>query len=256
MCQVHVVYPPHGYGQSISWLVYSRLKSCDDDDSGRFLSRVDAKSTHVPRNDPSADCSSGRGEWVPIGPRGGPAWSITDGSQFRQNCSRGPSEIRARRDGWLPRCGCGGFASVWMSRLFKEGALCSGTTSRRETARTGCLPDMENLQSILHLLREVLDVLAVLCWQQYRLHARSESTDKFLLDATDRRDLSSEGYLALSWMSVYGCWFHAAWIHSKHTVMAIVGGTGFPEKREISAMAWPIPLLGPSLGMAPEGQWT
>lgn len=40
----------------------------------------------------------------------------------------------------------------------------------------------------------------------------------------------------------------------KRTVMAIVGGTGLPENSEMRAMAWPMPLLGPSLGIAPEGQ--
>ena len=40
------------------------------------------------------------------------------------------------------------------------------------------------------------------------------------------------------------------------TVMARVGGTGLAEKSDIRAIACAMPLLGPSLGIAPEGQCT
>src|SRR5690554_594707 len=42
----------------------------------------------------------------------------------------------------------------------------------------------------------------------------------------------------------------------KLTVMAIVGGTGFPENSEMSAIACAMPLLGPSFGIDPDGQCT
>lgn len=56
---------------------------------------------------------------------------------------------------------------------------------------------MDNLQPILDLLRQVLDVLAVLGGQQHRLDARSERPDQFLLDSPDGRDASAQGNFAL-----------------------------------------------------------
>lgn len=40
------------------------------------------------------------------------------------------------------------------------------------------------------------------------------------------------------------------------TVMAIVGGTARPENNDIKAIVCARPELGPSLGIAPEGQCT
>jgi hypothetical protein len=59
------------------------------------------------------------------------------------------------------------------------------------------IPNMQNLQAVLDLLRQVLDVLAVLGRQQHRLDAGTEGADQLLLDPADGRDASAQGNLTL-----------------------------------------------------------
>lgn len=56
---------------------------------------------------------------------------------------------------------------------------------------------MEDLESVLDLLRKVLDVLAVLGRQEHRLDAGSEGPDEFLLDTSDGGDAPAQGDFAL-----------------------------------------------------------
>ena len=56
---------------------------------------------------------------------------------------------------------------------------------------------MDNLQTILDLLRQFLDVLSVLRRQQHRLDARPQGPDQLLLDAADGGYPSPERNLAL-----------------------------------------------------------
>lgn len=57
---------------------------------------------------------------------------------------------------------------------------------------------MHDLQSILHFLRQVPDVLAVLCRKQHRLDACTKSPNEFLFDATNGSDTSAKGNFALN----------------------------------------------------------
>lgn len=59
-------------------------------------------------------------------------------------------------------------------------------------------PNMYDLQSVLHFLRQVLNVLAVLCGKQHRLDACTKSSNEFLLDATNGSDTSAKGNFALN----------------------------------------------------------
>ncbi|KAF4513429.1 hypothetical protein G6O67_000702 [Ophiocordyceps sinensis] len=128
-----------------------------------------------------------------------------------------------------------------------------------------CLPNVNNLKPVLDFLWQVLDVLSVLSRQKDRLDACPKGPNQLLLDTPDGSHSAAEGYLALPHVLATMVGYFVHWQNRANsqrdgwgqvTVMAMVGGTGLPEKREIRAMAWPMPLLGPSLGMAPDGQWT
>ena len=67
------------------------------------------------------------------------------------------------------------------------------------------LLDMHNLEPVPDLLREVLDVLAVLCRQHDRLDTRPECADQLLLDSSDGRDASSERNLTLLFRTNKSC---------------------------------------------------
>lgn len=117
---------------------------------------------------------------------------------------------------------------------------------------------MKDLQPVLDLLWQLFDVFPVLRRQDHSFHSGSKSTNEFLLDASNRGDPATKRYFALLFRFESALLYHTPCQRktSKRTVIAMVGGTGLPENREIKAIAWPIPLLGPSLGIAPEGQWT
>lgn len=57
--------------------------------------------------------------------------------------------------------------------------------------------DVDDMQAVLDLLRQVPNVLAVLGRQEDRLDARAEGADEFLLDAPDGRYAAAEGDFAL-----------------------------------------------------------
>jgi hypothetical protein len=59
------------------------------------------------------------------------------------------------------------------------------------------VPNVDNLQSILDFLRQVLDILAILCRKQDCFDACAKSTDELFLDATNSRNPSAEGNFAL-----------------------------------------------------------
>lgn len=56
---------------------------------------------------------------------------------------------------------------------------------------------MDDVQTVLDLLWQVLDVLAVLGGEEHCLDAGAEGADEFLLDAADGGDTAAEGDFAL-----------------------------------------------------------
>lgn len=59
------------------------------------------------------------------------------------------------------------------------------------------LPDVNDLEAMLHLVRQVTHVLPILFRQEHRLDPSTKCTDQLLLDAAYRRDPATKGNLAL-----------------------------------------------------------
>jgi hypothetical protein len=62
---------------------------------------------------------------------------------------------------------------------------------REEDEKGDSLPDVENVQPVLDLLREIFDVLPILRREQHCLDSSSESSNELLLDATDGCDATT-----------------------------------------------------------------
>lgn len=85
-------------------------------------------------------------------------------------------------------------------------------------------------------------LLSILGREKHSLDSRSECSDKFLLDSSDGSNATPKGNFTLLCLNSIQQSQESAII----TVMAIVGGTAFPENKEISAMVCAIPADGPS----------
>lgn len=63
------------------------------------------------------------------------------------------------------------------------------------------LPDVDNVQTVFYLLRQVLDIFAVLGRQDDGLNTGSKCPDQLLLDAPNCCDAATKRYFSLSRMS-------------------------------------------------------
>jgi hypothetical protein len=118
---------------------------------------------------------------------------------------------------------------------------------------------MNDLQSVLHFLWQIfhtgirqqmpkIDIergsllFSVLGGKKHSLDSGSQSSDEFLLDSSDGSNATPKGNFALYCFNIVQQSPRSFTL----TVMAIVGGTAFPENSEISAIVCAMPADGPS----------
>jgi hypothetical protein len=85
-------------------------------------------------------------------------------------------------------------------------------------------------------------LFSVLGRKKHSLDARPESSDEFLFDSSNGSDSATKTDFALFGFSIV----QQTQVPAILTVIAIVGGTAFPENKEISAIVCAKPADGPS----------